>query len=111
MIPLITCREVVDFLSDNALDDDAELRSHGEQADDYAKVFDLFATLFEPELPVPNLPKPSRRPLSTLTTQFRMNRPIGELVSRVFYPVEPYPDNEDSDGATPIELTEGLNKL
>ncbi|SCE66058.1 regulator of nonsense transcripts 1 [Micromonospora coriariae] len=57
----------------------------------YMRVFDLFGTLFEGQ------PDP-RRPLRRMSTQFRMREPIGELVSRVFYPAGEQPAVLAADG-------------
>jgi hypothetical protein len=92
-LPAHRRREITDFLAECALDALPELREHGMRHEQYTQVFDMFASLFETNegdaSPVPAGAKARtalRRPLRTLTTQFRMNEPIGELVSRVFYP-------------------------
>ncbi|GAB3865977.1 AAA domain-containing protein [Dactylosporangium cerinum] len=49
---------------------------------EYMRVFDLFGGLFAGQ------PDP-RKPLRRMSVQFRMREPIGDLVSRVFYPELP----------------------
>ncbi|MEV0899975.1 AAA domain-containing protein [Actinoplanes sp. NPDC049802] len=58
---------------------------------DYMRRFDLFGTLFEG-------PADPKLPLTRMSTQFRMREPIGELVSRVFYPAAEQPPVAPADG-------------
>jgi hypothetical protein len=79
--------KVEEFLGACARADDPVLQTHGEARSEYARIFDLFGTLFEGyasgkraragELDIP---------LERLDLQFRMRRPIAEVVSRAFYP-------------------------
>jgi hypothetical protein len=62
----------------------AELRRHGEQAAEYRKVFDPLGTLFSKD-GVERLSLFPDRPLAALTLQFRMRKPIADLVSSAFY--------------------------
>jgi hypothetical protein len=57
----------------------------------YLDVFDLFGHLFAK-------PPDPRQPLRRMGTQFRMREPIGDLVSRVFYPAVPQPPTAPDDG-------------
>ena len=81
-LPAHRIDDVTKFLFACADDIDPEMRAHGQQADKYIKVFKLFESLFKhrpPEL------EGLQRPVGTLTTQFRMIDPIGDLISRIFY--------------------------
>jgi hypothetical protein len=84
--------QVLGFLSECANDDNPDLNVHGRRQSEYEKVFALFGTLFETR---PEAAGTLKRPLRTLDAQFRMRKPIGELVSRVFYPIQ---DPADWDG-------------
>jgi hypothetical protein len=91
-------REIVRFLQDCAGDDRDELALHGQRSDRYLRIFDLFSHLFTQD----DAPGGMTRPAQTLTQQFRMRRPIADLVSRVFYPV---PDSEpDETGLRPGQV-------
>lgn len=86
-------REVETFLEECARraeedpdDEDAGVVLPGGRHKDYLKVFHLFASLFLYAEEWDG--KKEELPVRQLTTQYRMNRNIGELVSRVFYPVE-----------------------
>jgi AAA domain len=88
-LPAHRRREVEQFLADTHADDDPEVSIHGERATEYREVFNIFGHLFEsgdaPEQPAaPD--GPLERPVHRLSYQFRMNEPISEVVSRVFYP-------------------------
>ena len=82
----------------------------------FERAFDLFGSLFEQKHDGMIGTGP---PLHTLTTQFRMREPLGELVSRVFYPassapqgtlpkgrVASYYTGKTRDGIPPLQLTE-----
>ena len=84
--------EVEKLLSECAETDDADLRNHGESREDHSRIFDLFGSLFERDTSstFKHQSQQSRGgltvPLGKLTLQFRMRRPIAEVVSRAFYP-------------------------
>jgi hypothetical protein len=94
-LPAHRRREVEDLLAECAEADDPDLRRHGEARAHYAKVFDLFGSLFRD-----HGPKSASRgsaltaPLGRLKLQFRMRAPIAEVVSRAFYP---HPDGPGPD--------------
>jgi AAA domain/Protein kinase domain len=75
------------FLGDCLDDKDPGIRLLADRRDQIMDVFDTFRRVFKradsAELSVP---EQATLPLHTLTTQFRMARPIAEVVSRVFYP-------------------------
>ncbi|GAA4785796.1 hypothetical protein GCM10023200_19710 [Actinomycetospora chlora] len=62
----------------------------GEERDRYLAALDLFGSLFTEDRTASRNPPPLKR----MATQFRMRKPIGDLVSRVFYPLEPQPTGE-----------------
>jgi hypothetical protein len=75
------------FLADCAGDPAPELASLAEQQTVYLNAFDTFRQLFRHlEDDTLTAAEKDRRPLRRLTTQYRMRRPIAEVVSRVFYP-------------------------
>lgn len=83
--------EVEELLLECAESDDEDLRHHGESRVAYGKVFELFGSLFDGETrPIQERSRGPRggltAPLGRLTLQFRMRRPIAEVVSRAFYP-------------------------
>lgn len=84
--------EVEALLSECAQEDDEALQSHGRSRDAYGHIFDLFGSLFERDVSRGTMERSprSRRgltvPLGRLTLQFRMRRPIAEVISRAFYP-------------------------
>jgi len=98
-LPAHRRREVDDLLSDCAQSDDQDLRNHGQSRAAYSDVFDLFGTLFKREGLRPARGGARRprgglaAPLGRLTLQFRMRRPIAEVVSRAFYPSNDQPDS------------------
>ena len=67
----------------------------GAARDQYLEAFDLFGHLFRAREDHPNRQPP---PLLRMSVQFRMRKPIGELVSRVFYPARPQPPQPPADG-------------
>ncbi len=83
-LPAHRRREVEDFLRECARSDDPDIAIEEERVEEFRKFFDLFATLFDSD------PNETGSKLSSatrkLTTQYRMRRPISEVVSRVFYP-------------------------
>ena len=84
------------FLSACLDDDDPAINLLGERKEDVMDVFDTFRRVFR-QADSGGLSAAARQqlPLHTLSTQFRMAKPIAEVVSRVFYPVagaEPEPD-------------------
>jgi hypothetical protein len=87
-------REVVAFLNLCAASDHPDLAIHGARKEDYLRVFDLFGNLFEQGNR--KLAPGFERPTVTLTKQYRMRRPISEVVSRTFYKIDPSPA---TDGA------------
>ena len=91
--------EVEELLSECAQEEDEDLQNHGRSREEYGRIFDLFGSLFEHDASRGTAVQPSgsRRglsvPLGSLTLQFRMRRPIAEVISRAFYP------GNDSKGA------------
>lgn len=77
-------KEVVDLLRECAINENPELRMHGQAESQYVQAFDLFGSLFT---------RPPRAvtkgrlhsPLKRLRTQFRMPHSVAEVVSRTFY--------------------------
>ncbi len=91
--------EVDRFLADCAADPHAQSAGLSVEHGRFMETFDLFKTLFKPR----ERPKAGERaPLTQLTTQFRMRRPIGEVVSRIFYPSG---QERLADGLWPGSLT------
>lgn len=98
-LPAHRRREVDDLLAECAQSDDLDLQQHGQSRAAYGEVFDLFRTLFDRESA--RLARGGARrprgglvvPLGRLTRQFRMRRPIAEVVSRAFYPSDEEPDS------------------
>ena len=84
--------EVDGLLAECAHEDDEDLQKHGRSREEYGRVFDLFGSLFEHDVSrgtaerSPWSPRGLNVPLGTLTLQFRMRRPIAEVISRAFYP-------------------------
>lgn len=60
----------------------------------YARVFDLFQSLFDTEA----RPGAPRRPVRRLSVQYRMTGPISRLVGEAFYPVPGKVDSQPSSG-------------
>ncbi|MFE2540014.1 AAA domain-containing protein [Actinacidiphila glaucinigra] len=92
--------EVVRFLAACVGDPNTSLAEDGERSDAYLEAFDLFRNLFEPSKTPAG--KAIERPTAMLSTQFRMRKPIADIISRVFYPRE-LRDNETppADGLRP----------
>jgi len=67
----------------------------GANRDQYLDAFELFRHLFDEQKERPNRQPP---PLLRMSVQFRMRKPIGELVSRVFYQARPQPPRPPADG-------------
>jgi hypothetical protein len=67
----------------------------GASREQYLAAFDLFGELFRNQKEYRNRQPP---PLLRMSVQFRMRKPIGELVSRVFYQAEPQPKEPPGDG-------------
>jgi hypothetical protein len=67
-----------------------------DKAVEYVRVFDMFGQLFAASVD-------PRQPLRRMSVQFRMREPIGELVSRVFYPAQPLRHLEDGLPAGSLE--------
>ena len=90
--------EVEELLSECSESDDEDLRNHGNSHTEYGQVFDLFGSLFERDAARSAKSRPHRprggltAPLGRLTLQFRMRRPIAEVISRAFYPSAEGPD-------------------
>ncbi|MFG1645711.1 AAA domain-containing protein [Amycolatopsis sp. NPDC049252] len=97
-LPAHRRREVEDFLRECARSDNPDIAIEEELVEDFRRFFDLFGTLFE------SGQSAAESKLSTatrkLTTQYRMRRPISEVVSRVFYPL--------TESTAPGELLPGL---
>ncbi|MEH0823144.1 MULTISPECIES: AAA domain-containing protein [unclassified Micromonospora] len=89
-LPAHRREDVLSFLGECALDPNPDLNVHGRRQAEYERVFSLFGSLFAEDLPAAR--GPLNRPLRTLDSQFRMRPAIGELVSRVFYPVSDGPE-------------------
>ncbi|WP_405974445.1 AAA domain-containing protein [Streptomyces sp. NBC_00988] len=86
-LPAHRRQDVERFLHDSADHPDPALALHGSRSAEYLRVFNMFGSLFE--VPAADTDRGDgylSRPVRTLNTQFRMNRPIGDLISRVFYP-------------------------
>lgn len=83
------------FLDDCAGDPAPELASLAENRKVYLNAFDTFRGLFTGlEDDTMTAAEKDRLPLRRMSTQYRMRRPIAEMVSRVFYPAsdQPLPD-------------------
>ncbi|MET8849234.1 AAA domain-containing protein [Amycolatopsis sp. NPDC004625] len=92
-LPAHRRREVEDFLRECARSDNPDIAIEEGRVEEFRKFFDLFASLFESDRKEAD----SRLSSATrkLTTQYRMRKPIAEVVSRVFYPAtEPVPAGE-----------------
>ncbi|MFF4649906.1 AAA domain-containing protein [Streptomyces sp. NPDC001380] len=93
-LPAHRRQDVERFLHDSADHPDPALALHGFRSAEYLRVFNMFGSLFDrPAAGTDRADGSLSRPVRTLSTQFRMNRPIGNLISRVFYP-----DPEDPGG-------------
>ncbi|MFW5417627.1 hypothetical protein J0910_13530 [Nocardiopsis sp. CNT-189] len=85
--------DVERFLAGCAESDDEELSEHARRGEQYMRAFNLFGSLFSKVDPsaspalerVEQLQGAADPPVRHLSTQFRMNRAIGDLVSDVFY--------------------------
>ena len=90
------------FLADCVNDPAPELASLAEDQGRYLDAFDTFRRLFRGlEDDSKTVPELDQLPLRRLTTQYRMRRPIAEVVSRVFYPAS---DQRLADGLKPGQL-------
>nr|CEL20881.1 DNA helicase [Kibdelosporangium sp. MJ126-NF4]CTQ98314.1 DNA helicase [Kibdelosporangium sp. MJ126-NF4] len=96
--------EVLDFLQECADDDHPDISIHGRRFSAYREIFEVFANLFEQKRV--DTPRRMQRPLRTLDRQFRMRPPIGELVSRVFYPATTGDEEEWNGGPLPKGMLE-----
>ena len=94
------------FLSECVDDPDLGIRVLAERKDKIMDVFDTFRRVFR-RLESDELSQREKDdlPLHTLSTQFRMSRPIAEVVSRVFYPVAGA--GPEADGLPPGMLRTG----
>ena len=94
------------FLSECVDDPDLGIRVLAERKDKIMDVFDTFRRVFR-RLESDELSQREKDdlPLHTLSTQFRMSRPIAEVVSRVFYPVAGA--RPEADGLPPGMLRTG----
>src|SRR5262249_26301930 len=63
--------------------DDPDLQSYAAQKDTLRRVFDIFGHFFDDSERAGS--DRFRRPWAQLTTQFRMDPPIGQLISEAFY--------------------------
>ncbi|SDO95472.1 AAA domain-containing protein [Streptomyces sp. cf386] len=98
-LPAHRRREVLDFLDVCERSGDLDLQLHGKRKDSYLDVFGMFGHLFAHD-PTPPVKDPPRH---TLRTQYRMRPAISQIVSRLFYAVDP----PDEDGHVDIDA-EGL---
>jgi superfamily I DNA and/or RNA helicase len=91
-LPAHRRRDVVDFLDECASSTIVDLQLHGQRRDAYLRVFDLFGQMFagSDEIGV-------ARPRHTMRVQYRMRDAISQIVSRMFYPVEPAKPGEHTD--------------
>lgn len=99
--------EVVRFLEACVGDPNAGISIVGEKKQTYIDAFDLFRNLFD------TAPRPVKadRPTAMLSTQFRMRKPIAEVISRVFYPRELEPnESPPEDGLPPGGLATHHNE-
>ena len=91
-LPAHRRREVEDLLLECAEAGDEDLRNHGVSRESHSRIFDLFGSLFEHDISQMTRKRSYRSrhrltaPLGKLTLQFRMRRPIAEVISRAFYP-------------------------
>ncbi|MFC4055677.1 AAA domain-containing protein [Actinomadura syzygii] len=86
-LPAHRRREVLRFIDDSHTDEDDDVAIHGARSAEYRRVFDLFGSLFDTDTTTGDVDDAHlERPLQVLSRQFRMNEPIKEVVSRVFYP-------------------------
>jgi hypothetical protein len=84
------------FLADGIDDQDLGIRLLAQRKDEIMDVFDTFRRVFKRfDSGQLNQREKDELPLHTLGTQFRMARPIAEVVSRVFYPVPGAPAEPD----------------
>ena len=107
-LPAHRRREVEQFLIDSHADDDPEVAMHGERAEEYRQAFNMFGRLFEHDEPADRTAAEEgtlERPVRRLTCQYRMNEPISEVVSRVFYPRA-----QPAEHRMAAELPQGLLK-
>ena len=100
-LPAHRRREVDELLSECAEAEDEDLQNHGMSRVSHSRIFDLFGSLFEHDMSS-MIRERSRRsrggltvPLGKLTLQFRMRRPIAEVISRAFYPSTVNPEAGD----------------
>ena len=89
-LPAFRRHEVEELLAACADSADPELQAHGARRRSYTRVFDLFGSLFEARSEVEErqgaqIAASSPAPLGRLTRQFRMRKPIAEMISRAFY--------------------------
>lgn len=89
--------EVVRFLDACVDDPNADLSVVGEKRQIYLDAFDLFRSLFKAG-PGAAAADP---PTAMLSTQFRMRKPIAQVISRIFYPREPAPRERPPDDGLP----------
>jgi hypothetical protein len=84
--------DLVRFLKACAADPNEQM-AHitSDKVEQYLKVFDMFGQLFKDEID-------PKQPLRRLSVQFRMREPLGDLVSRVFYPAKIQPKETPADG-------------
>lgn len=95
-LPAHRRRDVERFLDSCIADPHEGMALLGAERDSYLDAFDLFGHLFATRTRKGRRAAPP--PLLRMSTQFRMREPIGELVSRVFYPAEPQPEVAPPDG-------------
>lgn len=89
--------EVVRFLDACVGDPNAGISVVGEKRQVYIDAFDLFRSLFKAD----SGPVAVDRPTAMLSTQFRMRRPIAQIISRIFYPRELAPKEPPPDDGLP----------
>jgi hypothetical protein len=98
--------DFVRFLNSCLNDPDTGLSLLAERKDGVVDMFDTFRRIFQ-EFESPDLTKEQQGalPLTVLGTQFRMSKPIANVISRVFYPRPG--SSPEADGLLPGTLATG----
>lgn len=94
-LPAHRRHDVERFLDSCVNDPHSDIALIGDDRERYLATFDLFANLFTERQQRAHRQRP---PLLRMATQFRMAEPIGDLVSRVFYPAQQQPPQAPADG-------------